>query len=115
MFFGANILQHKKKFHSYNFQLLLSTFLPFYLIKLVSKFRGVFGGRKLFLPGHFGLIFDGRVETCFYYEASYGPLDSYVTEGVTEGHRHTVVIATRAGRRRTRVRDWSVATPIPER
>ena len=41
---------------------MLSTFLPFYLIKLVSKFRGVFGGRKLFLPGHFGLIYDGRVE-----------------------------------------------------
>ena len=33
---------------------------PFYLIKLVSKFRGVFGVRKLFLPGHFGLIFDGH-------------------------------------------------------
>ena len=35
---------------------MLSTFLPFYLLPLVSKFRGVFGGRKLFLPGHFGLI-----------------------------------------------------------
>ena len=46
-----------------------------------------FGGRKLFLPGHFGLIFDGRVETCFYHEASYGPLNSYVTEGVTEGQK----------------------------
>ena len=42
---------------------MLSTFLPFYLLPLVSKFRGVFGGRKLFLPGHFGLISDGRVET----------------------------------------------------
>ena len=42
---------------------MLSTFLPFYLLPPVTKFRGVFGGRKLFLPGHFGLIFDGRVET----------------------------------------------------
>ena len=49
---------------------MLSTFLPFYLLPPVTKFRGVFGGRKLFLPGHFGLIFDGRVETCFYYEDS---------------------------------------------
>ena len=91
---------------------MLSTFLPFYLIKLVSKFRGVFGGRKLFLPGHFGLIFDGRVETYFYHEDFYGPLDSYVTEGVTEGQRRPVVIATGADRRRTRGRDWSVANPI---
>ena len=109
--FSEQIFYNTKKIHSYNFQLLLSTFLPFYLIKLVSKFRGVFGGRKLFLPGHFGLIFDGRVETCFYHEASYGPLDSYVTEGVTEGQRSSVVIATGAGRRRTRGRDRSVATP----
>ena len=42
---------------------MLSTFLPFYLLPPVTKFRGVFGGRKLFLPGHFGFIFDGRVET----------------------------------------------------
>ena len=28
--------------------------------KVPSK---VFGGRKLFLPGHFGFIFDGGVET----------------------------------------------------
>jgi len=42
---------------------MLSTFLPFYLLPPVTKFRGVFGGRKLFLPGHSGLIFDGRVET----------------------------------------------------
>ena len=52
------------------------------------------------------------VETRFYHEASYGPLDSYVTEGVTEGQRRSVVIATGAGRRRTRGRDWSVATPF---
>ena len=38
-------------------------FLPFYLLPPVSKFRGVLGGRKLILPGHFGLIFDGRVKT----------------------------------------------------
>jgi hypothetical protein len=42
---------------------MLSTFLPFYLLPPVSKFRGVFGGRKLFLPVHLGLIVDGRVET----------------------------------------------------
>ena len=60
-----------------------SSFLPFYLLQPVSKFRGVFGGRKLFLPGHFGLIFDGRVETCFYYEVSYGPLLGCVIGGVT--------------------------------
>ena len=65
---------------------------------------------RFYLPGHFGLIFDGRVETCFYYEVFYGPLDSYVTEGVTEGQRRPVVIATGADRRRTRGRDWSVAT-----
>jgi hypothetical protein len=53
----------KKNIHSYNLQLMLSTFLPFYLLPPVSKFRGVLGGRKLILPGHFGLIFDGRVET----------------------------------------------------
>ena len=86
----------QKIYSLYNLQLMLSTFLPFYLLPPVSKFRGVFGGRKLFLPGHFGLIFDGRVETCFYHEASYGPLDSYVTEGVTEGQRRSVVIATGA-------------------
>ena len=53
----------KKNIHSYNLQLMLSTFLPFYLLPPVTKFRGVFGGRKLFLPSHSGLIFDGRVET----------------------------------------------------
>ena len=42
---------------------MLSTFLPFYLLPPVTKFRGVFGGKKLFLPGHLGFIFDGRVET----------------------------------------------------
>ena len=93
---------------------MLSTFLPFYLIKLVSKFRGVFGGRKLFLPGHFGLIFDGRVETCFYCEVSYGPLVGCVIGGVTEGHRRSVAITSGAERRgfvTNRGRDWSVATP----
>ena len=97
---------------------MLSTFLPFYLLPPVSKFRGVFGGRKLFLPGHSGLIFDGRVETCFYCEVSYGPLVGCVTEGVTESHRHSVAITTGAERRgfvTNRGRDWSVATPIPER
>ena len=93
-------------------------FLPFYLLPLVSKFRGVFGGRKLFLPGHFGLIFDGRVETCFYCEVSYGPLVGCVIGGVTQGHRHSVAITTGAERQgfvTNRGRDWSVATPIPER
>ena len=52
----------QKIYSLYNLQLMLSTFLPFYLLPPVSKFRGVFGGRKLFLPGHFGLIFDGRVD-----------------------------------------------------
>ena len=60
------------------------------------------------------VLFDGRVETCFYHEASYGPLVSCVIEGVIEGHGRSVVIATGAGRRRTRGRDWSVATSIPE-
>ena len=91
---------------------MLSTFLPFYLLPPVTKFRGVFGGRKLFLPGHFGFIFDGRLETCFYYEVFYRHLDSYVTEGVTEGKRRPVAITTVADRRRTRGRDWSVATPF---
>ena len=103
----------QKIYSLYNFQLLLSTFLPFYLLPLVSKFRGVFGGRKLFLPGHSGLIFDGRVETCFYCEVSYGPLDSCVTEGVTESHRQSVAIATGADRRgfvTNRGRDRSEAT-----
>ena len=68
--------------------------------------------RKLFLPGHFGLIFDGRVETCFYHEASYGPLVSCVIGGVIEGHGRPVAITTGADRRRTRGRDWSVATPF---
>ena len=93
---------------------MLSTFLPFYLLPPVTKFRGVFGGRKLFLPGHSGLIFDGRVETCFYCEVSYGPLVGCVIGGVTESHRHSVAIATGAERRgfvTNRGRDWSVATP----
>ena len=83
-----------------------------------SMFRGVFGGRKLFLPGHFGLIFDGRVETCFYCEVSYGPLVGCVIGGVTQGHRHSVAITTGAERQglvTNRGRDWSVATPIPDR
>ena len=63
---------------------MLSTFLPFYLLPPVTKFRGVFGGRKLFLPGHLGFIFDGRVETCFYCEVSYGPLVGCVIGGVSE-------------------------------
>ena len=103
----------QKIYSLYNLQLMLSTFLPFYLLPPVSKFRGVFGGRKLFLPGHFGFVFDGRVETCFYCEVSYGPLDSYVTEGVTESHRRPVAITTGADRRgfvTNRGRDWSVAT-----
>ena len=81
------------------------------LLPPITKFRGVFGGRKLFLPGHLGFIFDGRVETCFYYDVSYGPLIG----GVTESHRHSVAIATGAERRgfvTNRGRDWSVATPI---
>ena len=93
------------------------TFQP-NLLPPVSKFRGVFGGRKLFLPGHFGLIFDGRVEACFYCEVSYGTLVGCVIEGVTEGHRHSLAIATGAERRgfvTNRGRDWSVATPVPER
>ena len=97
---------------------MLSTFLPFYLLPPVTKFRGVFGGRKLFLPGHFGFIFDGRVETCFYCEVSYGPLVGCVIGGVTQGHRHSVAITTGAERQgfvTNRGRDWSVATPIPER
>ena len=108
----------QKIYSLYNLQLMLSTFLPFYLLPPVSKFRGVFGGRKLFLPGHFGLIFDGRVETCFYCEVSYGPLVGCVIGGVTQGHRHSVAITTGAERQgfvTNRGRDWSVATPIPER
>jgi hypothetical protein len=83
--------------------------------KVPSK---VFGGRKLFLPGHFGFIFDGRVETCFYCEVSCGPLLGCVIGGVTESHRHSAAIATGAERRgfvTNRGRDWSVATPIPDR
>ena len=41
----------------------IASALLFSLTRSLSKFRGVFGGRKLFLPGHSGLIFDGRVET----------------------------------------------------
>ena len=88
------------------------------LLPPITKFRGVFGGRKLFLPGHFGFIFDGRVETCFYCEVSYGPLVGCVIGGVTESHRHSVAIATGAERRgfvTNRGREWSVATPIPDR
>ena len=73
--------------------------------------------QKLFLPGHLGFIFDGRVETCFYYEVSYGPLVGCEIGGVTESHRHPVAITTGAERRgfvTNRGRDWSVATPIPE-
>ena len=82
--FSEQIYWYAKNIYSlYNLQLMLSTFLPFYLLPPVTKFRGVFGGRKLFLPGHFGLIFDGRVETCFYYEVSYGPLLGCVIGGVT--------------------------------
>ena len=86
------------------------------LLPPITKFRGVFGGRKLFLPGHFGFIFDGRVETCFYYEVSYGPLVGCVIGGVTESHTHSVAIATGAERRGFVTicgRDWSVVTPIP--
>ena len=75
-------------------------------------------GRKLFLPGHFGLIFDGRVETCFYCEVSYGPLVGCVIGGVTESHRRSVAITSGAERRgfvTNRGRDRSVATPTPER
>ena len=103
----------KKIYSLYNLQLMLSTFLPFYLLPPVTKFRGVFGGRKLFLPGHFGFIFDGRVETCFYCEVSYGPLVGCVIGGVTQGHRHSVAITTGAERQgfvTNRGRDWSVAT-----
>ena len=67
---------------------------------------------------HLGFIFDGRVETCFYYEVSYGPLVGCEIGGVTESHRHPVAITTGAERRgfvTNRGRDWSVATPIPER
>ena len=85
------------------------------LLPPITKFRGVFGGRKLFLPGHFGFIFDGRVETCFYCEVSYGPLVGCVIGGVTESHRQSMAIATGADRRgfvTNRGRDWSVATQI---
>ena len=88
------------------------------LLPPVFKFRGVFGGRKLVLPGHFGLIFDRREETCFYFQVSYGPLVGCVIGGVTESHRHLVAIATGAERRGFVTicgRDWSVATPIPDR
>ena len=86
-----------------------------YLLPPVTKFPGVLGGRKLFLPGHFGLIFDGRVETCFYFEVSYGPLVGCVIGGVTESHRLSVAIATGAEQRgfvTNRGRDWSGATPF---
>ena len=92
---------------------MLSTFLPFYLLPPVTKFRGVFGGRKLFLPGHSGLIFDGRVETCFYCEVWYGLVVGWVLGGVPEWHRHSVAIATGAERRgfvTNGGRDWSEAT-----
>ena len=108
----------QKIYSLYNLQLMLYTFLPFYLLPPVLKFRGVLGGRKLFLPGHFSLIFYGRVETCFYYEVSYGPLVGCVIGGITQGHRHSVAIATGAERRGFVTicgRDWSVATPIPDR
>jgi hypothetical protein len=94
---------------------MLSTCLPFYLLPPVTKFRGVFGGRKLFLPGHSCFIFDGRVETCFHHEVSYGPLVGCVIGGVTQGHRHSVTITSGAERRglvTNRGRDWSVATPV---
>ena len=71
--------------------------------------------RKLFLPGHLGFIFDGRVETCVYCEVSYGPLVGCVIGGVTQGHRHSVAITTGAERRgfvTNRGRDWSEATPF---
>ena len=52
------------------------------------------------------------VATIFEDEVSYGLLDSYVTEGVTEGQRRPVAITNGPDRRRTRGRDWSVATPF---
>jgi hypothetical protein len=75
---------------------MLSTFLPFYLLPPVTKFRGVFGGRKLFLPGHSGLIFDGRVETCFYYHFSCGLLEVTGSHGKGRNvflphHSHTPI------------------------
>jgi hypothetical protein len=74
----------QKIYSLYNLQLMLSTFLPFYLLPPVSKLRGVFGGRKLFLPGHFGFIFDGRVETCFYCEVSCGTVDGHLLREVRD-------------------------------
>ena len=91
---------------------MLSTFLP---PPSRHKVPWCFRGRKLFLPGHSGIIFDGRVETCFYYEVSYGPLVGCEIGGVTESHRHPVAITTGAERRgfvTNRGRDWSVATPF---
>ena len=61
-------------------------------------------------------ILRGRVETCVYYQASYGPLVSCVIEGVTEVHWRSMAITTGADRRVfVTNRDWSEATPIPER
>ena len=63
-------------------------------------------------------ILRGRVETCFYYQVSCGLLVSCAIEGVTEGHRRSMAITTGAKRRvfvTNRGRDWSEATPIPER
>jgi hypothetical protein len=60
----------------------------------------------------------GRVETCFYYQDSYGLLVSCVIEGVTEGHRRLMAITTGAKRRvfvTNRSRDWSEATPNPRK
>ena len=59
-----------------------------------------------------------RVETCFYYQVSYGLLVSCAIEGVTEVYRRSMAITTGAKRRvlvTNRGRDWSEATPIPER
>ena len=60
-------------------------------------------------------ILRGRVETCFYYQDSYGLLVSCVIEGVTEGHRRSMAITTGAKRRvfvTNRSRDWSEATSV---
>ena len=60
-------------------------------------------------------ILRGRVETCFYYQDSYGLLVSCVIEGVTEGHRRLMAITTGAKRRvfvTNRSRDWSEATSV---
>ena len=59
-----------------------------------------------------------RVETCFYYQVSYGLLVSCAIEGVTEVYRCSMAITTGVKRRvfvTNRGRDWSEATPIPER